>query len=113
LFVPTELTEFRLFRGTENSRYSVPNHSTEEKNAQNSVRGTKTEANSWNSVLNHFLWKRKQLGISFCGTKIDENFRNVVPKHFAEEKTLSFCLLEQGTFVLKCFLRCSSQKCQK
>jgi hypothetical protein len=40
LFVPTE---FWLFRGTENSQYSVPNHSAEEKNAQNFVRGRKIE----------------------------------------------------------------------
>jgi hypothetical protein len=33
-FVPAE---FRLFRGTENSRNSVPNHSAEEKNVWNSV----------------------------------------------------------------------------
>jgi hypothetical protein len=33
-FVPAE---FRLFRGTENSRNPVPNHSAEQKNARNSV----------------------------------------------------------------------------
>ncbi len=42
--------------------------------------------------------RRKQLRILFCGTKIEENFRNLVPKHFAEENTLSvlcklFCLV--------------------
>ncbi len=30
---------------------------------------------------------KKQLGIPFGGTKIDANFRNFIPEHFAEEKT--------------------------
>jgi hypothetical protein len=40
-----------VFRGTEKARNSVPNSSPEEKTARNSVRGTKIEANSRNSVL--------------------------------------------------------------
>jgi hypothetical protein len=33
--------------------------------------------------------KRKQLGIPFCGTKIEANSWNPGPKHFAGENTLS------------------------
>jgi carboxylesterase type B len=44
---------FRLFRGTENSRNSVPNRSAEDKMLGILYHGTKIEANSWNSFLNH------------------------------------------------------------
>jgi hypothetical protein len=68
-FVPAE---FWQFHRTENSRNSVPNHSAEEKNAENSVRGTKIEANS---------------RIPFSGTQIEANTWNSVPNHSGEEKT--------------------------
>jgi hypothetical protein len=44
----SKLSEFRSepFRGTENSRNSVPDRSAEEKNARNSVPWKKIEANS-------------------------------------------------------------------
>jgi hypothetical protein len=68
-------TEFRLFRGTENSRNSVVNHSTEEET-------------SWNSVP----WNKNKL-------------RNFVLKHFAKENTLSILYAETGNFRLNRFLK--------
>jgi hypothetical protein len=52
--------EFRLLRGTENSRNSVPNHSEEDENAWNSIpwkRNKKTIENMFQSILQ----KRKQI----------------------------------------------------
>jgi hypothetical protein len=47
---------------------------------------------SRNSVPNP-PWKRKQLGIPSCGSKIEVASRNSVPNHSAEEKQLGlpFC----------------------
>ncbi len=69
-----KLSEFRLepFHGREN----------------NSVRGTKIEANSQNFVPNHFA-KRKQFGIPFHGTKIEANSQNTVLSHSAMSKIVS------------------------
>jgi hypothetical protein len=50
-------------------------------------RGTKIEANTWNSVPNHSTipQRRKRLGIPFRGTKIVANSRNSIPKHVSEQ----------------------------
>ncbi len=68
-FVPPE---FRLFRGTENSRNSIPNRSIEEKNARNSV--------PWNKNRSKLSEFRSE---PFRGT---ENSRNSFPNRSAEEK---------------------------
>ncbi len=68
-FVPAK---FRLFRGTENSRNSVPNRSTEEKNARNSV--------PWNKNRRKLSEFRSE---PFRGT---ESSRNSFPNRSAEEK---------------------------
>jgi hypothetical protein len=65
-------TEFRLVRGTENSRNSIPNHSVEEKTIRNSVR--------WNK------------------NTVEANFRNFVPKHFADENMLTVLFSGTGNF---------------
>jgi hypothetical protein len=59
--------------------------------------------------------KRKQLKILFRGTKIEANFRNFVPKHFAEENILSILFFETGNFCCESLSgsKRSSQKCQK
>jgi hypothetical protein len=76
------LAAFRLFRGTEISRNSVPNHSVEEKNAWNSVQWNKNR-----SRLLEFRGREKMLGIPFGITKIEANSRDSVPNPSAEEKT--------------------------
>jgi hypothetical protein len=48
---------------------------------------------------------KQTLGIPFRGTKIEANFRNIVPKHFAEETRSHLCLLEQEICVLNHFLK--------
>ncbi len=63
-----------LFRGTENSRNSIPNHSAEEKNAQNSA--------PWNKNISKLSIFRSE---PFRGT---ENSRNSVPNRSAVEKML-------------------------
>jgi hypothetical protein len=65
-------TKFRLFRGTENSRNSIPNHSVEEKTIRNSVRRNKNT--------------------------VEANFRNFVPKHFADENMLAILFSGTGNF---------------
>jgi hypothetical protein len=67
--------EFRLFRGTENSRNSIPNLSVEEKTIRNSVR--------WNK------------------NTVEANFRNFVPKHFADENMLSVLFAGTRNFRFK------------
>jgi hypothetical protein len=49
--------------------------------------GCFTEQNTLGILFRTLPPKRKQLGIPFCGTKIEANSRNSVPNHFAEEKT--------------------------
>jgi hypothetical protein len=66
------LAEFRLFRGTENSRNSVPNRSIEEKNARNSE--------PWNKNRSKISECRSE---PFRGT---ESSRNSFPNRSAEEK---------------------------
>jgi hypothetical protein len=70
-----KLSEFcsKSFRGRENSSEFC------------SV-DTKIEASSHNSV-GTLLQKRKQLGISFLGTKIEAYSWNFIPNHSAEENT--------------------------
>jgi hypothetical protein len=64
--------------------------------------GTKTEANSWNFVLNHSAeqktlgipfrtvpQRRKMLGIPFRRKKIEASSRNSVPKHVSGKNMLS------------------------
>jgi hypothetical protein len=89
------MEEFQLFRGTENSRNSVPSHSTEEKNVWNSVPWNKNRSKlsellskpfrgkepTWNSVP----WNKKR-------SKLSE-FRK------SRTKTLSIPFAEAGFFV--------------
>ncbi len=82
-FVPVE---FRLFRGTENSRNSIPNFSAEEKNARNSV--------PWNEnrkKLSEFRSQpfrgRETARNSVPWNKIEANTWNFAPNHSGEEKT--------------------------
>jgi hypothetical protein len=64
--------EFRLFRGVEISRNSIPNHSGEEKTIRNSVRRNKNT--------------------------VEANFRNFVPKHFVYENMLTILFSGTGNF---------------
>ncbi len=91
-FIPTE---FRLFRGTGNSRNTV-----EQKRKQ-----------TFGILFRSILRKRKQLGIPLRGTKIKGNFRNFVPKHFVEENKLSILFAE--TFALNHFLQTRHPKISK
>jgi hypothetical protein len=59
--------------------------------------GTKIEANFRNLVPEHFA-EEKQHGISFRGTKIEANFQKFVPTHFAKELTLPFEDLGMSSF---------------
>jgi hypothetical protein len=61
-FVPTE---FRLFRGTENSRNAVPNHSPEEKKLRNSV--------PWNKIKSKLSEFRSK---PFSGRETNSKFRS-------------------------------------
>ncbi len=70
-------TEFLQFRGTKNSRNSVPNNSAEEKNARNSGPETKIVANSRNSsteektTQNSSPWNKNRSKLSkFCSGAI-------------------------------------------
>jgi hypothetical protein len=66
-------------------------------------RGTKIEANSWNSVPNRSA-EEKTLGIPFYGTKIEANIRNFVPKQFrGNEKCSEFRTVEQKRIKLSEF----------
>ncbi len=76
-------------------------HSTEEKNAQNSVPWNKNQANSRNSFPNNSVEE-----------KTTRNFR-LVPKHFTDKTCSPFCLLEQETFVLNHFLKTRQPKISK
>jgi hypothetical protein len=69
------LAEFRLFCGTENSRNSTRNCG--EKCSEFCYHGTKIEANSWNSPLNH-------------STK-EKTTRNSVPWNKSRSKLSEFC----------------------
>ncbi len=71
-FVPAE---FRLFRGTENSRNSVPNRSAEEKNDRNSV--------PWNKI-------RSKCSVPNHSTK-EKKTRNSLPWNKNINKHLEFC----------------------
>ncbi len=62
--------EFRLFRGTQKSQNSVPNHSEEEKNVRNFV-PWKMKKHSWNFVPNN---SAEEKTAPFRGTKIKVNF---------------------------------------
>jgi hypothetical protein len=43
--------------------------------------------------------KRKQFGISFCGTKIEENPQNSVPKFVSDENMLSILFAGAGYLI--------------
>ncbi len=95
-FVPAEFrrnsggipAEFRLFRGTEISWNSVPNHSVEKKTLYS---GTKIEADSWTSAeeknaRNSVRYNKNRSKLSgfrsesFSGRENDSEFRSVEPK---------------------------------
>jgi hypothetical protein len=59
-FVPAE---FRLFRGTEISRNSIPNHSAEEKNARNFVLWNKNRSKV--SEFRYETLRRKENNLEF------------------------------------------------
>jgi hypothetical protein len=82
-FVPAE---FRLFRGTENSRNYVPNRFAEEKNARNSVQWNKNKSDSRNSVPDHSA-EEKNAQNSVPWNKKEADSRNSVLNHSEEEKT--------------------------
>jgi len=108
------------------------NRSAEEKNAQNSVPWNKNRSKLWEFCPEPFrggennsefhsveqiykqtlgilfrtiLRKRKQLGIPFRGTKIEENPRNSAPNHVSDKTCCLFCLLEQD-FLSNKFFSC-------
>ncbi len=78
-FVPAE---FRLFRETKYSRNSVPNHSPQEKKCSEFCTVKQKQKQTLGNPVGTIPRKRKQLEISFRGTKIEANSRNSVPKHF-------------------------------
>jgi hypothetical protein len=79
-FIPAE---FRLFRGTENSRNSIPNHSVGEKNARSSVQWIKSR-----SKLSEFPSK------PFRGREKCSEFRS--KPFLAREKCSEFRSVEQN-----------------
>jgi hypothetical protein len=81
-FVPAE---FWLFRGTDKSRNSVPNHSVEEKNAQNSVQCNEKRSNFSEFGSEPFRGREKCSEFRTVELKIEANYGNSVPKHSAGE----------------------------
>ncbi len=79
-FVPAK---FRLFRETENSRSFVPNHSTEEKNARNSVPWKKSKLSE--SRTEPYTSEDKTTGTPFRGKKLEAFSRISVPKNLTFE----------------------------
>jgi hypothetical protein len=72
-----------LYHGTKielNSRNSVLNHSAEEKTTRMSIPLNKKRNKHLEFRSEPFRRREKQLGIPFCGTKIEANSRNPVPK---------------------------------
>jgi hypothetical protein len=114
-FVPAE---FQLFRGTENSRNSVPNHSAEEKNTRNFVTWNKNRSklsefcsepfrgteNSRNSVPNRSAEEKNARNSVPWEKKKKKNSRNSVPKHVSDQNKLSILFAEAGYFVKLIFL---------
>jgi hypothetical protein len=91
-----------MYHGTKieaNSRNSVLNHSAEEKTTQNFVPWNKNTSNHLEFCSEPILRKRKQLGILFRGTKLEENSRNSVPKHASDKNMLTILYAGPGFFV--------------
>jgi hypothetical protein len=70
-----------------NFRNFLPNPSAEEKKTWNSVLWNRNRSKTLRIPFQTLQPKRKQLGIPFRGTKIEANSRNSVLNHSAEEKT--------------------------
>ena len=82
-------SEFRLFRGTENARNSVPSHFEEDnKNSEFRSEPFRWIKKARNSVPNHFADERTLGTREFVPNHSAENksARNFVPYHFAEKK---------------------------
>jgi hypothetical protein len=83
-----------LYHGTKieaNSRNSILKHSAEENNSE--FHSVEHKSKQTLGILFQTIpQKRKQLGVPFCGTKIEVNSRNSFPK-LSWTKTL--CLLEE------------------